>query len=268
MLAAAVVRFIQPRNSLPCVGLVVLGGCLTMIAFPDEPAARRVAMVEQSSQPELPTVIVDPGHGGNDEGTKWYGVAEREMTLDLGYRVERLLKTAGFPTLMTRRENVYVSLEDRVRMANRIDDALFLSLHFNSDSTGASTGIETFYARRKAPPELEWTWIGFFNRPEPVGESDTGEVLAGAVHAALANRTEARNRGIHPSNFYVVHHTKHPAVLVECGFLSNTFEMTLLRQENYRERIAEGIVEGVMSYQKLRSKPNRTPQPRFAQAQP
>jgi N-acetylmuramoyl-L-alanine amidase len=260
---AAVMNFLSPGTSLPCVGLVVLGGCLTFMVLPDDmqPAALHS---DAESRNDLPTIVIDAGHGGRDEGTKWRGVSEKDLTLDLAYRVDRLLKSAGFPTRLTRRDNQYIALEDRVRLANKVDDALFVSLHFNSDGGGSSSGIETFYARQKAPPETEWTWIGFFNRPE-APENDTSEVLAGAIQASLTTRTEARNRGIHPSRFYVVHHTRHPAVLVECGFLSNVFEMQMISNVAYRDRLAEGIVEGVMSYQKLRSRPNRSPAlPRIA----
>jgi N-acetylmuramoyl-L-alanine amidase len=236
-----------------------------MIAMPDDPPPAEQLAAMERARSELPTIVVDPGHGGRDEGTKWYGVAEKDMTLDVGLRVERLFRAAGYPTKLTRHDNTYISLEERVRVANALDDAVFVSIHFNSDpSTSGSNGIETFYAREKAPPNTEWTWIGFFNKPDSL-PPDTSETLAGAVQAAIANRTEAKNRGIHSCNFYVVHHTKHPAVLVEGGFLSNTFEIQLLSNAEYRERLAEGIVEGVMSYQKLRQRPNRpSAQPRLA----
>jgi N-acetylmuramoyl-L-alanine amidase len=257
-------RIFHPKNALPCVGLVVLGGCLTLIMMPDRDESRKPSPVPDSSAgphwlPRLevlpmPTVVVDPGHGGKDEGTKWRGVSEKDMTLDVALRVERLLKSVGFPTVMTRRENVYVSLEERARIANQLNDALFVSIHFNSDPTGASTGIETFYARQKAPPDSEWTWVGFFNHAEPV-QNDTSEVLAGTVQAALDARTQTKNRGIHSCNFYVVHHTRCPAILVEGGFLSNVFEAQLLAYDQYRETLAQGIVEGVMAYQKMRVQP-------------
>lgn len=260
---SALGRLFKPHNAFPCVGLVVLGGCLTMIAIPDDPAGDKTTAPAEHNG--LPTIVIDAGHGGRDEGTKWHGVAEKDMTLDIAARVETLLKTAGFPTRLTRRDDTYISLEDRVRQANALDDALFVSIHMNSDNSGSgSTGVETYYAREKAPPNTEWTWVGFFNKPESI-ENDTSEVLAGAIQAAITTRTEAKNRGIRSCNYYVVHHTKHPAVLVECGFISNLFELQLLLNTDYRDRVAEGVVEGVMSYQKLRSKPNRNPtQPRLA----
>lgn len=265
---ASLARLFHPKNSLPCVGLVVLGGCLTLIVMPDDAPPSSKEVPSERARTEMPTIVVDPGHGGRDDGTKWRGVGEKEMTLDVGLRVERLLKQSGFPTVMTRRDNVYVTLEERARIANQLADALFVSIHFNSDPTGNSSGIETFYARQKEPPAAEWTWIGLFNRPDPV-ENDTSEVLAGAVQTALGTRTQAKSRGIHSCNFYVVHHTRCPAILVEGGFISNVFEAQLLSYDQYRETLAQGIVEGVLTYQKMRSRPGGlTAPPRIADLTP
>ncbi len=232
------------------MGLVVLGGCLTFIITPDEPSS---AGSQGAPHDEgFPTVILDPGHGGRDEGTRWRGVAEKDLTLDLATRVERLARIAGFQTVLTRRSNVYVPLEERTRLANSYKDALFVSLHFNSDPTTTSSGIETYYAQEKEVPVADWSWIGFFNRGEKVAD-DPSETLAGAVQTSLIIRTEAKNRGIHPKNFYVVHHTRCPAVLIEGGFISNAFESQLLSTEQYRETLAQGVAEGLLRYMQTRN---------------
>src|SRR3954468_4745567 len=153
----------QPRHALPSVGLVVLGGCLTFIITPDEPDATTPPSIP--SRNEFPLVILDPGHGGRDEGTKWRGVTERDLTLDLALRTERLLKIAGYRTALTRREDLYVPLEERTRLANHERNVVFVSLHFNSDPTTTSSGIETYYAREKQVPN-DWSWVGIFNRGE------------------------------------------------------------------------------------------------------
>jgi N-acetylmuramoyl-L-alanine amidase len=248
----------QPKHMLPSVGLVVLGGCLTFIITPDDQDADNQLLPPQRSV--FPLVILDPGHGGRDEGTKWRGVTERDLTLDLALRVERLLKIAGYRTLLTRRDDVYISLEERTRIANRERDAVFVSLHFNSENTGTSNGIDTYYAREKEAPANDWTWVGVFNRSDN-SLPDTSETLAAAIQDSLVLRTEAKNRGIHPSRFYVVHHTRCPAVLVEAGFISNAFESGLLNTETYRDLLAQGIVEGLLRYQQsLPTAPPAVPQ--------
>jgi N-acetylmuramoyl-L-alanine amidase len=252
----------QPRHALPSVGLVVLGGCLTFIITPDDPDA--FAPPAPPSRNEFPLVILDPGHGGRDEGTKWRGVSERELTLDLAFRVERLLKIAGFQTLLTRRDDSYVSLEERTRLANSQRNAVFVSLHFNSENTGTSSGIDTYYARQKEAPGDEWSWVGIFNKADPL-PPDSSETLAATIQTSIVQRTEARSRGIHSSNFYVVHHTRCPSVLIEGGFISNAFESQLLSTETYRDLLAQGIVEGLLRYQQ--TIPAETPAPVLA-AQP
>jgi N-acetylmuramoyl-L-alanine amidase len=246
----------QPKHALPSVGLVVLGGCLTFIITPDDPDA--TAPLAPPSRNEFPLVIIDPGHGGRDEGTKWRGVSERELTLDVALRVEGLLKIAGFRTELTRRDDSYVSLEERTRVANRERDAVFVSLHFNSENTGTSSGIDTYYARQKQAPGNDWAWVGLFNKPDPL-PPDSSETLAACIQSAVTSRTEARSRGIHPSNYYVVHHTRCPSVLIEGGFISNAFESQLLATEPYRDLLAQGIVEGLLRYQQ--SIPAEAPEP-------
>lgn len=248
------------RNALPCVGVVVFAGCLTFLIAPDE-LPSLPGSSDKSGQ-GLPVIIIDPGHGGADGGGKGRGLLEKDLTLDVALRTDRLLKLAGFPTVLTRSEDRYVSLAQRARIANQYDDALFISIHFNKDSVSQSYGIETFYAKQKVAPKEEWTWVGFFNEPER--PSETGEHLAGAIQAAIATRTEARNRGIRARDLYVVRHVRCPAVLIEGGFMSNAFDSQMLKNGDYRERLAMGIAEGVMAYQKSRSRP-APEQPRLAQ---
>ncbi|MHA3773465.1 N-acetylmuramoyl-L-alanine amidase [Verrucomicrobiota bacterium sgz303538] len=250
------------QNALPCVGIVVFAGCVTFLIAPDDLPS--LPGSSDDSGLGLPMVIVDPGHGGNDDGAKGNGLVEKELTFDLALRTARLLKVAGFRTTLTREDDTYVSLEKRAQIANKFDDALFVSIHFNKDGDRSSTGIETFYAREKLPLENSWTWVGFFsNREEAL---DTGENLAGAVQACLATRTEAKNRGIRARDLYVVRHVRCPSVLVEGGFMSNAFEAQLLKSNDYRERIAMGIAEGIMTYQKSRPRSAPASQPRLAQA--
>lgn len=237
----------QPRHALPSVGLVVLGGCLTFIITPDDPDATTPPAPPKRN--EFPLVILDPGHGGKDEGTKWRGVAERDLTLDLALRTEKFLKIAGFGTMLTRRDDTYVSLEERTRLANSRRDCVFVSLHFNSDDSGKGSGIETYFPKMKEPLANDWAWVGIFNKTTDRPPTDSSETLAGSIQTSLVTRTEARSRGIHPANFHVIRYTRCPAVLVEGGFISNAFEAELLATEAYRDLLAQGIVEGLLRYQ-------------------
>ena len=253
-----VCQLFHMRNAMPCVGLVVLGGCLTFIVAPDEEPTLEIRL-SSALNPTFATVVIDPGHGGNDEGARGGGLKEKDLTLDLALRVEKLLGTFNFPTVLTRRDDTYVPLSERAAIANKIDNAIFLSLHFNHSRDSSATGVETFYATAKVPPESAWTWIGFFSKPEPP-PGDNGEDLAGYIQTSLVTRTDAANRGIKARELYVVRHTRCPAVLVEGGFINNPLDARLIGNAEYRDRLATAIAEGVMTYQKSRPRPVKPPE--------
>ena len=236
------------QHSMPCVGIVVLAGCLTFIVAPDpQPSLdHRVATALHA----LPTIILDPGHGGVDDGARANGLVEKELTLDVALRTERLLQSFGFQTILTRRDNeTTVPLEQRATIANQHEHALFVSLHFDQTPFSAATGVAVFYAHQKVAPGDQWTWAGFFDTTiDPKVPDD--EALAGYVQTALLTRTEANNRGIKARDLYVVRHVRAPAVLVEGGFLSNPFDARLLASPEYRDRLAASVVEGILSYHK------------------
>jgi N-acetylmuramoyl-L-alanine amidase len=196
-------------------------------------------------------VVIDPGHGGIDDGTKYYGLAEKDVTLDVAQRLERVLKGLRVETVLTRRDDVYVSLPERAEIANRLEEEnsniIFVSIHFNQAAAENVDGIETYYADQKIPPPADWTWVGFFNRPDNEN-LDRGENLAADVQGALTSRMMAVNRGIKSRSLYVVRHTRMPAVLVEGGFLSNKMENQMLRNDGYRDRLAQGLAAGILSY--------------------
>jgi N-acetylmuramoyl-L-alanine amidase len=209
-------------------------------------------------------IVLDPGHGGNDVGGRSNGLVEKEITLDVARRTEELLTRSGFTTVLTRKDDNYVSLEDRAAIANSYDDAILVSVHFNLDGSRDSSGVESFYARRKSQPEEEWAFIGLFGKPDV--QLDTGEDLAGYVQNAVSKRTNARNRGIRAGNLFVVRKVKCPAVLVEGGFMSNPMEARLLGNGDYRDRMARGIAEGVMTYLKSRPAHQSEEIPQLAKA--
>ena len=143
-------------------------------------------------------------------------------------------------------------------------DPHFHNVQFNHSTDSSATGVETFYATAKVPPESAWTWIGLFSKPEPV-TGDNGEDLAGYIQTSLVTRTDAANRGIKARELYVVRHTRCPAVLVEGGFINNPLEARLVGNADYRDRLASAIAEGVMTYQKNRARPV-TPPEKLAQS--
>lgn len=249
---------------MPCVGLVVLAGCLTFIVAPDEPLSleRRVATAVNA----LPRIVLDPGHGGKDDGARAHGLVEKEMTLDVALRTEKLLQSFGFETVLTRRDNLTtVPLEQRAAVGNEREHTVFVSIHFDQSNYSAASGLETFYAKSKVEPANSWTWTGFFDAPATAAR-DNGETLAGYIQTAMIARTQATNRGIKPRDLHVVRNVQAPAVLVEGGFLSNAFDARLVATPEYRDRLAAGIAEGILSWH--RSLPREPDQPQLAKAAP
>jgi len=251
--------FLRPwllRNSLPCVGLIAFAGCFTFLIVPEDnfaPVPRPPGAQQLHLQPVAgpPTVVLDPGHGGIDDGTKYFGLAEKTMTLDVALRLQKLLTSNHVNTILTRTEDVYVSLPARAEIANKVwesnSNVIFVSIHFNQSAVESVDGIETYYADQKIPPPNDWSWIGFFNHPD-VGQLDLGQTLAADIQGTLAARMGLTNRGIKSRSLYVTRHTRMPAVLVEGGFLSNKVENEMLHVDGYRDRLVQGLAAGILTY--------------------
>ena len=137
------------RNVLAVAGLLLIITSLVWILFHQE---KRPAVNAQSkgTQPGTPkpfaVVVLDPGHGGQDSGAMCGGIMEKDLTLDVARRVDRLLDSEGIATLMTRVGDSYVSLADRAAFGNRANESIFISIHFNEDNKPVASGVETYYA--------------------------------------------------------------------------------------------------------------------------
>jgi len=185
-------------------------------------------------------------------------LVEKELTLDVAERAERFLQAFGFRTVLTRRDNTTtVSLPQRAAIANQHEHSLFVALHFDKASASAASGVAVFYPQHKVSENEGWTWAGFFDAVT-ARRSAEDEALAGYVQAAMLGRMEANNRGITARDLYVVRHVRSPAVLIEGGFLSNSFDARLLGTAEYRERLAASVVEGILTYYKME---RRSPEP-------
>ena len=198
-------------------------------------------------------VVLDPGHGGQDSGAICAGVQEKDLTLDIAQRIDRLLQAQGVPTLMTRTADSYVSLADRAAITNRARDCIFVSIHFNEGSKNASAGVETYYAEHQVAERARVaSWLPFL---QPAALETTSNVesesLAGFIQEALVVRTQAADRGTKPGQFFVISNVHHPAVLVEGGFLSNKDDVAKLTSWDYREQMAAAVTEGIMKYREV-----------------
>lgn len=192
-------------------------------------------------------VVLDPGHGGQDSGAMCGAIAEKDLTLDIAQRVDRLLQAQGLATLMTRVGDSYVSLQDRTAVTNRARDCIFVSIHFN-ESKKIVDGIETYYAEHQdAPAPRLVSWIPFFQGQAAENPTLASQSLARFIQEAMVARTKASDRGTKSEQFFVIAHVDVPAVLVEAGFL-NKEDIAKLENSGYRDQMAAAISEGIFRY--------------------
>jgi N-acetylmuramoyl-L-alanine amidase len=193
--------------------------------------------------------VLDPGHGGSDSGAMCGEVMEKDLTLDVALRTELLLRAQGFVTVLTRDNDRYLSLAERAALANREKESLFVSIHFNDGERAAASGVETFYAARQTLSRLGWfSWLPFLPRTDSAPLTMRSESLARFLQAALVERTGAVNRGTKTEQFYVIANVRHPAALVEGGFITNKADVLKLTTAEYRQQIALAISDGVHRY--------------------
>lgn len=197
------------------------------------------------------TVILDPGHGGKDPGATNPLGTEANYNLSLANRIKGLLEKQGFRVLLTRTTDRYYSLQERVDIANAVrDDAIFISLHFNSGGRDAR-GIETFTL---SPPGVAHYGSGLKSSDALArrgNEHDSANIaLATAIHGSILRNLQENtfDRGIKRARFSVLSGVRHPAILFEGGFMSHPYEAKLIANEKYQIALANGISSAIQKY--------------------
>jgi N-acetylmuramoyl-L-alanine amidase len=169
------------------------------------------------------TVVVDAGHGGKDSGAyRRYGPPEKMIALDVAQRLNRKLRESQLKTVMTRDSDVFIELNDRVAIENAQKNAIFVSIHFNDSNRRRVRGFQTYY------------------------HSGASFDLANRIQGKLMTIPNSANGGVHTANFRVLRLASLPAVLVECGYLSNRAEANKTRDWEYRELLADRIAEAIV----------------------
>src|SRR3989442_11540571 len=138
------------RNTLAVAGLLLMIGSFAWMQFrqaerPERPRESNTARPPTTPGP-FAVVVLDPGHGGQDSGAMCGGVLEKDLTLDVARRIDRLLDSEGIATLMTRLGATYVSLADTAALGDPMGNFIFFSIHFNEDNKPVASGVETYYA--------------------------------------------------------------------------------------------------------------------------
>ena len=179
-------------------------------------------LVTASELVAFETVVIDPGHGGNDQGSQWYHIKEKDLTMAVAKRLEAALNVLGINTVMTRRYDCYVGLDERATMANRIPNSLLVSIHFNASSAQSIGGYQSIY------------------------QGESSKLIARSIQDAMTERISSRDRGVTKQNLAVLMRTWDCSVLIECGFLSNKAESARLHTAEGEQLLAECIATGIV----------------------
>lgn len=194
------------------------------------PAVPRAVDAALDEKDDRKRVTIDPGHGGDDPGgTGAHGTEEKDVTLSLALKLQKLMRDSGMDVQMTRTEDMQIHLRPRVALGDAFDSDVFISIHTNAIANPKISGIETYYFTPRSLP------------------------LARAVHRHLVNKLGRPDRGVRRNNFVVVKYNKMPACLVEIGYLTNPTEERLLKSAAYQQKAAEAILAGVQDYFRSKS---------------
>ncbi len=176
----------------------------------------------KSTASSFHTVVIDAGHGGSDTGTRSRLCTEKSAALDVALKVDARLRSAGFHTVLTRKGDYFIELNDRARVSNRQRNAVFVSIHFNESSRRSIAGTEIYYKSGVSLP------------------------LAQRILNNICSQTGSARRGVRTANFRVLKLNEYPAVLVECGYMSNRSEARRCASADYRSRLAAAIADGLI----------------------
>ena len=199
-----------------------------------------------SRSEQITTVVLDPGHGGHDAGAVSPYAREKDCNLALALKVRDKLKSAGFKVVMTRDRDFFLTLGERVAIANRTPNSVFVSIHHNSGRSAAS-GIETFTL---APHGTTSPFARTRRTEELTGNNQDSEniALATAVHSQAIKSTSAIDRGIQRARFSVLCTIRRPAILFEGGFVTHPQEGSKISSTSYQNMLAQCICDGIIRY--------------------
>lgn len=230
-------------------------------------------LVAPAALARVPVVVVDPGHGGSQEGAEGpNGKLEKDLALQISRRLRKELQAQGAKVLLTRERDTQVGLAERVTWANAKQPDLFISVHANAMPTNKLKarirGIETYFLSASASGAEAASTADRENAEAPVKRTtrrdDTlafilsdlqrteahvdSSRLAYAVHQKLIEATRANDRGVHQAPFYVLNGLDAPAILVEVGYLTHPEECQKLASPAYQDVLARAIAQGVKAF--------------------
>ena len=206
---------------------------------------------------KIRTIMLDAGHGGNDNGAQAGGRCEKDLNLLMVRRIGAILTVRGYKVLYTRTEDKTMTLEERSKAAAKHKPDLFISIHCNAidaEQAAKTSGIEVYVANAKGVPSYGGNVIGQ-DRPGAKFQS-TNAYWAYLMQRSLLKATSAVDRGVKRKQFYVVAHTPVPAMLIELGFITHAEEFKKLTSTAYQDKLAVAVCDGVDQIEKALRPPN------------
>ena len=268
------------RVITPVTFLVFLSVALCPVQASPNASLHEYGEIAKKNVPYLKTIVIDAGHGGKDNGAVGgSAIKEKEVTLAIALRLQKLLTRSGFKVLMTRQDDRYLTLQDRAQIVNSNEADFFISIHANAAHNKIARGHETFYLSdpRNDPydpekmsedgycryehfcddqKELGKVYLSLLDKASSEDRAKSIE-LAEQINDALRERLHARNRGVKRARFFVLKKTDIPAVLIEVGFLSNPKEEKKLGSSHYQRKIAQAIADGLICFRNGQYSANR-----------
>lgn len=209
-----------------------------------EKTAIRESDIYVNTRPEYPTVVIDAGHGGEDGGAVGNGdVYEKDLNLDIAFKLCDMLRASGVNVIMTRTEDILLydrnadymghkkslDLRARLEIAKSVSDPIFISIHMNAFPSAKYSGLQVWYSKNDA------------------GSKILAEKIQQSVKNTLQKENERKIKAA-DSSIYLLDRAEYTAVLIECGFLSNDEECKKLSDENYRKSLALVIFSAIMEH--------------------
>ncbi len=196
----------------------------------------------------LKLIMIDPGHGGKDNGGK-FRYREKDIVLRIANQLSNALRKKGFTVAITRTSDQFIELPQRSKLCRDIGADMFISIHCNATLNPEIAGIETFCLAPFGTSSTNSTSGFVAEHREDGNRFDSNNMgLSYEIHQSLIARTKAFDRGIKRARFLVLKNAPCPAVLIECGFLSNKTEEMKLGSDWYQNLIAQAIADGVVNY--------------------
>jgi len=247
----------------------IVDGVRHWLSFPVETQGKRpfVSMIDVNSTigpamspasikavKPVKTIVFDPGHGGHDRGARSsYGV-EKDYTLDVVKRTRRILESRKIKVVQSRLSDFFASLNERPAMVANYDDPVFVSIHFNAASWRPSAnGTEIYVLPPFGCPVAGKDPVARLDNRESDGDAvlPASFVFANTMHHTILGKTGSFDRGVKRARFAVLRHCSVPAILIECGFLTNAAEAKSIHNPTWRETYAEAIADGIEAYMAL-----------------